>query len=160
MIASKQELFDLVLRDLIGDLVETLVIPDPGEFSDGRFWPATERLFDEMMRATESGESFVALGRMFYLSGTPAEANRAVGKALSSVQDWVRDVLVVGRESGAVRDDLPVSLQSRLVFAVLRAMDEWTLTIDRARSADNIPHLVGAQLATVRRMLEPSPGIR
>lgn len=161
VISSKQELFDLVLRDLIDELADTLKVPEPGEFSDGSFWPKTERLFDEMMRATESGESFVALGRMFYLSGTPDEANRAVGEALRSVQDWVRDVLVVGQESGAVRDDLPVSLQSRLVFAVLRAMDEWTIAElaapgDSELVTDNIPRLMRAQLETIRRILEPT----
>jgi hypothetical protein len=38
---------------------------------------------------------------------------------------WPR--LAVGRACGAVRDDLPASLQAELVFALLQAMDRWSL---------------------------------
>jgi hypothetical protein len=65
-------------------------------------------------------------------------------------------VLAVGRDCGAVRDDLPASLQAELVFAILQAMDRWSLEhlddFDEAEIAD----LAQRQLDLLRRLLAPS----
>lgn len=155
VVASKQALFDLVVADLGAALSETLRVPEPGEFAGDRFWPEVDALFDRLLVASNENESSCALGRMFYLSGTPGEGTGAVDATLASVESWVHDVLVVGRESEAVRTDLPVSLQSGLVFAVLRVLDEWSLRHRDEFESDAGADLVAAQLQTIRRMLEP-----
>ena len=70
------------------------------------------------------------------------------GATWSAVEGWIDAALRVGRESGAVRDDLPSPLQRRLVFAVLRAMDEWSLTATDADEA-----LAAAQYDAIQRLL-------
>lgn len=154
VIASKRDLFDLTIRDLTDALTATTHIPRPADFAKD-FWPNAERLFEELAATAQHNESFVALGRMFYLSGTPDDARNAVAETLASIEAWLRDVLVAGRISAAVRDDLPVSLQSRLVFAVLRTLDEWTLANSDTLSPHEISLLLRAELATIRRILEP-----
>lgn len=158
VIASKRELFDLVVRDLSKGLVETIDIPQPREFSGPQFWVRIEQLFDELLDASQGDEVFLALGRMFYLSDTSDHGEGAVAEALGSIDAWLRDVLSAGRESGAVRNDLPVTLQGELLFAVLRAFDEWTVTRSAGLEPDELSRLVGAQLATIRRILEPTGG--
>lgn len=98
-------------------------------------------------------EAYAALGRIFYLSGAPEADGSAVSQALASVESWVQAVLDVGRRTGAVRADLPVGLQSRLVFAVLRALDEWAVQNLDTIAAEQWPQLMGAQKTAVRRLL-------
>jgi AcrR family transcriptional regulator len=152
---SKRDLFDLVIRDLTMALASSIAIPRPDEFSEGRFWATVERLFRELAGVSGRDESFVALGRMFYLPGTPDGARDAVHQALASIEAWVGEVIEVGRRSASVRDDLPVLLQSRLTFAVLLSLDEWTLTSGGELQPDELQRLLDAQLATLRRMLHP-----
>lgn len=91
---------------------------------------------------------------MFYRSGVPDAATSVVGAALASVGHWVSQVLDIGRASGAVRTDLPVTLQIRLVIAVLRAVDEWSVANFASLAPDEVPALIAAQLAMFRRLLQ------
>lgn len=153
--ASKQDLFTLVVADLASELADAVGAPEPDAFSADRFWPTIDALFDRLMLVLQADPAYAALGRMFYLSGTPDDAGSAVNQALASVESWVRRVLESGRQSAAVRDDLPVALQSRLVFSVLRALDEWSVRNIDSIPAQEWPNLMIAQKAALRRLLEP-----
>lgn len=153
LFASKRDLFELTVRDLSAALLDTTRIPAPAEFS-AEFWPKVERLFDQLTSAALGDESFTALGRMFYLSGVPGDEHNAVSESLAAAETWLREVLETGRRTGAVRDDLPVALQSRLVFAILRTLDEWTLTHSDHFAPEELTRLVRAELGTIRRVLE------
>ena len=83
-----------------------------------------------------------------------------LARILAQVADWVARVLAVGRASGAVGDDLPASLQADLVFAVLQAMDRWSLHhLDRLDEAAQST-LLARQLNALRRMLTPAQALR
>lgn len=86
------------------------------------------------------------LGRIFYLPGADgAAAGDARAELLDAVHGWVREVLQVGRDVGQVRDELPLSLQADVTFAVLRAVDEWVVgadALDRAAVGASVPGLV------------------
>ncbi len=154
VISSKQELFELVVRELVGEVAATMTIPEPEEFAGDSFWPRIEKFFSELVLVSQQQESFLTLGRLFY-SEAPDAASGAVGGTLAAVRTWVEDVLRVGRRCGAVRDDLPETLQYSLVFRILQVFDEWTIGhYDDFRPAD-LQRLADAQLATIRRVLEP-----
>jgi hypothetical protein len=53
-----------------------------------------------------------------------------------------------------VRTDLPVELQSQLVFAMLRALDEWSIRHLDTVPAEQWPSILLAQKAAIRRLLE------
>lgn len=154
-IASKQDLFALVVADLSTTLVDELDLPEPERFQAGEFWPTVDALFDRVTSTLQSDDAYAALGRIYYLSGAPEDAGSVVNRALASVESWVHAVLEAGRRSGAVRTDLPVQLQARLVFAVLRALDEWSVQHLDIIPAEQWPNLLLAQKATLRRLLEP-----
>lgn len=156
MIDSKQDLFDLVVTDLTDQVAEKIELPAPDSFSGSDFWLDVERFLEHLTTVAETDEALNALGRMFYLSGVPEDGDNAVATAQASIESWVRSVLEIGRASGAVRTDLPVSLQSRLVFAVLQALDEWTVLHLDDLAPEDLPALVGAQFEAIRRLLEGS----
>ncbi|WGW13409.1 TetR/AcrR family transcriptional regulator [Saxibacter everestensis] len=155
-IRSKQELFDLVIRDLGQALVAEVRIPLPQDFAGGAFWTQAERLVDRLTAASALEVGFTQLGRMFYLSGAPADAESALSEASEAIEGWLHEVLAVGRRSGTVRDDLPISLQSQLVLAVLRALDEWTLRHGGDLCREDLRDLVATEYQCIRRLLDPS----
>ncbi|MEJ1922707.1 TetR/AcrR family transcriptional regulator [Microbacterium sp. KHB019] len=147
-VGSKDELFDTVVRMLIADVAAIWTPPAPAEFAEfgaRAFWRHVDELL-EQLGALSATPALQHLGRIFYLPGG-AEASGARAELLASVRAWVKDVLKTGRSSGAVRDELPLDLQADIVFAVLRAIDEWALagggmTAERAAVAASAPGLV------------------
>ncbi|WP_194421052.1 TetR/AcrR family transcriptional regulator [Microbacterium abyssi] len=150
-VGSKDELFDTVVRMLIDDVAALWSLPEPADFADA-FWPRVDALL-EQFAALAAEPALQHLGRIFYLPEDSAESG-ARAELLRRVRAWVEEVLHVGRDSGAVRDELPLDLQADVAFAVLRAIDEWALgggegaTGARAVVAASAPGLV------LRRLLE------
>src|SRR5690606_21402750 len=124
-IGSKAELFDTVVRMLVDDVRSRWSPPGPEEFSGDEFWARVDALLDEIATLTAT-PALQHLGRLFYLAGDPEEGG-ARAELMNTVRGWVQAVLEAGRASGAVRGDLPLDLQARVTFAVLRAIDEWAL---------------------------------
>jgi AcrR family transcriptional regulator len=153
LFASKSELFDFVVRELMDSGVAEIAIPAPEEFAGHDFWRRIEEFFSQLVRASQQHEAFLTLGRMFY-SDTPDTAKSAVNDAWAGVRAWVEGVLRVGRQSGAVRDDLPEALQCRLTFQILQVFDEWTVAHFEGLAPADLHALADAQFGTVRRLLE------
>ncbi|MFC7619999.1 TetR/AcrR family transcriptional regulator [Microlunatus sp. GCM10028923] len=150
VVPGKRELYDLVIRELSADLAGRIRIPRPEDLAGPAFWPELEALFDRLLAAAAEDEGSTALGRMIYGPGPgPGEA---AGTTWTGIEGWIGEVLRVGRESGEVRDDLPPALQRRLVFAVLRAMDEWSLT-EADPGSTELGTVARAQYDAIRRLL-------
>ena len=150
---SKEALFDAVVAEGGAALVAALEVPDPGEFADGDVWGRVERLLDRLVAVSEREPWFTDLGRLFYLDDAPSGPGTALGRALAAVDAWLERALAAGRASGAVRDDLPTSLQRQLTFAVLRAMDDWSLRHLAELDPAQRRRLAGAQVDAIRRLL-------
>ncbi|MFD4407822.1 TetR/AcrR family transcriptional regulator [Nocardia sp. NPDC058499] len=151
MVSSKRELFEIVVGDLAAALTVRLSIPEPEAFAGPAFWDRIDELIGRLGELSLGDDAFLALGRLFYLSGTP---DATITRTLARIEEWLHRVLLIGRDSGAVRDDLPVALQSRLVVAVLRALDEWSVQHAGAMAPAELEELLHAQVRTVRRLLE------
>ncbi|KWX66632.1 TetR/AcrR family transcriptional regulator [Mycobacterium sp. NAZ190054] len=151
---SKADLFDFVVTELLTVLARTVTVPAPQEFAGGAFWERVEALFAGMARAAEHDESLVDLGRMFY-SAAPEGARGTVSSTVDAARDWVQEVLRVGRDTGAVRDDLPESLQCELTFGLLQIFDRWSVNHLDARDAAAARDLTAAQFAALKRLLAP-----
>lgn len=155
VIASKNELFDLVVRDLISATLENIRIPNPEKFETRNFWDQVDGLIDTLAEASAKDEAFAALGGIFYLSDTGSGTPASVSEALTSIGRWLQDVLLAGRRQGQVRDDLPIELQSRLVFAILRTLDQWVAGTASTMSIRESAAYVRTAAETVRRILDP-----
>lgn len=125
-VGSKSELFDAVVRMLIADVTAHWTPPAPEEFGARAFWRHIDAVLAQFTELSAM-PALQHLGRIFYLPGDGGESGGARGELLDAVHGWVRAVLQVGRDAGQVRDDLPLSLQADVTFAVLRAIDEWAL---------------------------------
>ena len=102
---------------------------------------------------------YADFGRLFYLPDRAASRSPALARILAEVADWVARVIAIGRASGVVGDDLPASLQAELVFAVLQAMDRWSLHhLDRMEETEQAS-LLASQFDALRRLLAPAPSL-
>lgn len=155
LLDSKLALFNLVVSDISAQLSDDLDLPEPDAFSGREYW---QRIVDLIVRLTQvltSDDAYVDLAQILYDTQAPNEPNDAA-RALESAAQWIRDVVQAGRDSGAVRDDLPVSLQGELAFTILRTFDEWSVRNLDTIPADQLPALVDAQLAALRRLFAPA----
>lgn len=152
---SKEEFHDFVVAQLLAELAAVIRVPAATDFAHGDFWLRVEALFDELTRAATGDRAHLEVGRMFY-SAAPEAARGAVSATLTAAREWVQDVLRVGRRRGAVRDDLPESLQCQLTFGVLQIFDEWSVSNLAGHDGTEAQALAGAQFATLRRLLATS----
>jgi AcrR family transcriptional regulator len=156
VLSSKAQLFEFVVSELVGTVASIITIPKPEEFAGRMFWPRLERFYAELVAASQTQESFLTLGRMFY-SQSPSAEQGTVSETLTAVRTWVEALLRVGRASGAVSDDLPHALQASLALGVIQVFDEWTVAHYDEIPPAELGALADAQFATIRRMLEPWP---
>lgn len=156
---GKEALFDLVVAQATTAMSGALEIPTIAELSSGDidFWERIAQLLNQLLTADES-EWFEDFGRMIHLTDAPPTSSLA--RFLAEANTWVERALDVGRVRRAVRTDLPASLQTQLVLAVLITMDRWSL--GRSAPADDLTReqLAVAQLDALRRLLDPAiPGV-
>ncbi|HET8779794.1 MAG TPA: TetR/AcrR family transcriptional regulator [Agromyces sp.] len=155
-VASKQALFDLVLDDLRTAVAERITVPEPDAFAGERFWATAERFLEQLTELAQTDDAFAALGRMVYASGVPSDAQAPIRAIFVAAEEWLEAVLTVGRRDGAIRSDIPAELQTRLVFSVLRTLDEWAVSQVAELGPADMRELVDAQGALLRRMLQPT----
>jgi len=155
---SKEALFDRVVEAAATALARDLNAPDPEAFGGPHFWDRVAAFTGEALLIASRQAWYADFGRLFYLPDRSASRSPALARVLAAVADWVARVIAVGRASGRVGDDLPPSLQAELVFAVLQAMDRWSLhhldRLDEKARAD----LLAGQFDALRRLLAPAPG--
>ncbi len=155
---SKSHLFELVVRELLRELLDRLSVPDPREFA-ADFWPNTARVFERLTVLAREQPLFADVGRMFHLPGAPTDPGSAAGSALAAARSWLDRALAEGVAAGAVREDLPPSLLRDVTFAVLATFDEWTLRHQEDLDGEAMRALVRGELAALRRLLAPDPGV-
>lgn len=148
---SKAELFDAVVEEAAARLSSQLVLPRPADLAGPGYWGRIEQTVDRLARLRE--ESLLQLARLFYLPDAPGDG--AMARIRKAIDDWIDAALMAGRVCGAVRQDMPASLQSRMATALLWAMDEWT--VSQAPELDEVEsvRLAAAQMEAVRRLLAP-----
>ncbi|WP_235499590.1 TetR/AcrR family transcriptional regulator [Frateuria sp. Soil773] len=152
---SKQALFDRVVDEAAAALARELAAPDPAELAGPDFWPRLEAFVAHAAAALAKPAWYADLGKLFYLPDVSAERSAAMRRLLAGVDRWVQAVLKAGRACGAVRDDLPASLQAELAFAVLQAMDRWSIRHMETMGAAARRRLAASQLDSLRRLLAP-----
>jgi AcrR family transcriptional regulator len=150
---SKEALFDTVVMAAATELAGALAAPDPATLAEPDFWDRIAAFVAQAEGVLMRKAWYSDLGRLFYLADLSTERSPALQQVLMRIAEWVARALAAGRACGAVRDDLPATLQAELAFAVLRAMDRWSLRhMDEIEAGDD---LVARQLDALRRLLAP-----
>lgn len=153
--ASKQALFEHVVAASSAALLRELQVPAPAELGGDRFWDRIAVLLARLLAISTQQAWYIDAGKLFHLPDAPVAQSPALQQALARSAQWLDEVLAIGRDCGAVRDDLPASLQGELVFAVLQVMDRWSLQHMDALDAGSRQQLADRQLDSVRRLLTP-----
>jgi AcrR family transcriptional regulator len=115
-----------VLRERLGD---GLTLPELDTLGAPDFWPAMQRLLDELARAAGQHPETRELGLMYHRDDT-VESDSALQTLRTDVADWLRRAVHRGLGLGLVRDDIPTDLAVDLTIAVLSVRDRWA--VDRA----------------------------
>lgn len=152
-LGGKEALFDLVVSEATAAMADALTIPTMTELRDGDFWTAIARLLDQLLTLDET-DWFEDFGRMVHLADAPPASSLA--RFVADIHSWLEQALAAGRAQGAVRTDLPASLQTQLVVAVLLTMDRWSLTQHPPTDPATRHQLAAVQLDTLRRLLDPA----
>jgi AcrR family transcriptional regulator len=153
VIDSKSDLFDFVVRDLIDRVRRSIAIAPSEQFAGPGFWHAVAEFYAQLLLVAQRDQTLLTLGRMFY-SGAPERATGPVADTWAAVREWLHGLLRSGRGCGAVREDLPETLQYSLTLSILRTFDEWTITHYEEFAPADLELLADAQFATIRRVLE------
>ncbi len=90
------------------------------------FWEALEELYLRAIRFVLERPDLAALLRALFARPSNA-VDDAIAAYLAEALDLVRDLLERGRAVGAVRDDVPADLLSRVILAMGEASDRWLL---------------------------------
>lgn len=154
---SKAALFDAVVGEAMDALGRDLCAPATSGLDGPQFWQTLGNLAARILDLTAGEEWYAHAARLFYLPDTPLADSPAMRGALAAINAWMREALTVGRTSGAVRTDLPVALQARLVTDLVRSLDRWSL--EHLRDNDTTPSETAAILLDLlRRVLAPDRG--
>lgn len=147
VVDSKEDLFSLVVSELSAAAGRTWIGPEPASFAD-RFWDRANSVWQEALTTWPTSPELTRLWHIVYANPD----NEAVLKLADRVRTWVRDVLITGRETGAVDRICPLDVQSLAVFSLLRTFDEWTL----AEAGDDSPDEAAShQFRLLKRLLRP-----
>jgi AcrR family transcriptional regulator len=152
--ASKEALFAAVITDHGNALARALQPPQAAQLATGNFWPQIAELAEHLARLGRDEPAFARFAKLFYLPDAPGTGPLARTRA--AVDDWIDGALAAGRSTGAIGDDLPVTLQRHLCKAVLWAMDEWTVANLDTLSRKELAQLPAAQLDALKRLLGAS----
>jgi AcrR family transcriptional regulator len=120
------------------------------------FWRAVQALVDDSEAlARERPRAVDALSRLGAAAASdPDLLARLTGSALADVTARARDFWTLGRELGAVRDDLSVATLMAILQSVKLALTTVLLPADRAPTAEEYQRFVRIHFDLVRRFAE------
>lgn len=153
---SKAALFDTVVREAGMAMAGELEVPPPDTLAGPDYWDRLAHLGQLLHAASMRQAWFADLGKLVYLADAPTAESPALRDLLDAVTAWVEGALAAGQRSGAVRDDLPGTLTAELAFAVLQALDRWSIEhldqLDPAEASD----LAAIEIDMLRRLFLPA----
>ncbi|MFR9798766.1 TetR/AcrR family transcriptional regulator [Streptomyces sp. MS06] len=152
---SKAVLFDTVVGEALGELASMLDIPAPRDLAGPHFWDRVTDLLLDLLGIAGRGTWHAEVGKLFYLPDAPTGHSPALREAWESIRSWLDRTLATGRECGAIRADLPPSLQAALIGEVLQCLDRWSLRHLHEYPAREQEDLARAQADALRRLLAP-----
>lgn len=130
VVDSKDDLFALVVTDLAAAARRYWAPPDPGSFAEG-FWDRARKVWDDIAQTWPGSTELTFLWHIVYANSD----SLAVRELADRVEQWVRAVLIVGREAAAIDVECPLELQTTAVFSLLRTFDERALHLTESDSA-------------------------
>ncbi len=89
------------------------------------FWDSLWTVLEASMPRTSEMPWAAGLGKLVYQPPADPRARQAVEEVFDRAHRWLAMLLERGRALEAVRSDLPIALQERLVAGALEGSDQW-----------------------------------
>ncbi len=154
-IADKSDLYAAVIDRALDRVVaktdfdlETPTDPDD-------FWRRIGAFLDRVTELFVEDDRLAQLARGIY-EGPSAQA--ALAAPLARIRTQLHRLVALGREVGAVRDDVPESLLVDAALAATRAIDRWFADHWHELSGADALHLSGRSVELIRGMCVPPAG--
>ena len=149
---DKAALFSVLIDRAAARMGEAIVVPSQQTLSQD-FWSEIESLFGRILLVSEEQPWLLAFGKLFYQS--PSSNGVGIDRVYAAVRRWVEETLVAAQSSGAIRNDVPLDLLAESVFALLQALDRWSVQHLESFSRDEATTAARMQADFLQRMLAP-----
>ena len=120
--ADKAELYRAVIERGINELAGLIDARPVQPESVADYWQQTAALFVHVTAVLKQNDRLADLGRGIYRE---AAAQTAVAGLLDALHTEFERLIETGRQIGAIRSDLPLTLLTEMAFAVVREADRW-----------------------------------
>ena len=149
--ADKADLCQTVLERALGELLGD--VEGIGSFVDAEeFWTEVHGLCARGIDAMEATPRGAKLWRLVY---DEASVGSVLGDLVVRVEAWVAELLIRGREVGAVRSDLPLGLLATSVTGLFVYADRWISRHYETLPPEELERLVTACVGMIRAVASP-----
>lgn len=150
---DKEDLFATVLQDAADQVSRVLPeVPQCGAVAE--YWSSIETLYLQIMRLMTEHPRVAALVPLLCAvwrrSDRPASLDRLDGQ----MRTWLVELLDVGRQVGAVRDDVPEEMLVSVILATAEAMNTWAMRAygEGSMGPEQIEPKIPAMVDMIRRL--------
>lgn len=124
-----------------------------GSLRADTFWEQLAELSHRFLEVVMHKPWVVGVARAFYSLTEEERSAGAIGAYLADRSQWIDRLVARGQELGAVRDDLPVPLASRVAFAVGAVFDRWMFDRWEELDHEDVERLFHLSFDVMRRSL-------
>lgn len=152
-VTNKADLYGAVVERALDRLALRLGIRFPEPENAEAFWTAIADILTRLTLALQADQRMADLGRSLYES---AQSQAALGQAMTLIRAQMERLVLLGQSVGAVRNDLPLALLTRILFASAREIDHWFAENWQRLSAEEALRLNAETFGILRAIASPA----
>lgn len=118
------------------------------------FWEKIEELYLHPYVDLENHPWMLGFGRSVWELPEEMRLSGHLGKVFTEAMEWVRGLVEYGRETGAIRTDLPEELETELLMALDSVHDRWLLAHWQEMDKLDREHLTRTFVDFLKKALE------
>lgn len=147
---NKADLFAAVVAHYIDQLLSPAMAGTPIRDRES-FWKSFLTSIEIALGQKYDEHKLVAALRRAWMMSRELRENSEIARQFLRNEALLRNLVLLGREVGAIRTDLPAELLVRCVLALNDAFDEWTAELPAETATAEVTHAITA----FRQFLEP-----
>jgi len=151
---NKADLFRAAAEYHIDKLMESISFT---QFVSDFSWAGMRRIMQESSEAVADRHRIVHLLQRAWELSKETRDNEDIAKQFSRIDEWIRILIAKGRQSGAIRDDLPQDLLVQLYIGFHEAVGRWWILHRRDLDSAGEREMGVKLVEMLRRLLQP-PG--
>jgi len=122
------------------------------------YWSNILEVVRHFMDQTHQNPWVVSATRAMLTLPPDRRSRGTLGEAWNTLIDWLRRLVLCGRDLGAVRQDLPEELLISMAIALDEACDRWLMEHWEELGADEVGRIMELLFGIWRKILEPERG--